>query len=93
VTFYGDHGKLYVNRNRYEFTPAGQKTEPVVKKFPGDITATHVRNFLDCCKSRNRPNADPALASISILAPLLAVQAYEEQRRIRFDPVRLDVLP
>ena len=93
VTFYGNQGKLYVNRNRYEFTPAGKAAVPVVKKFPGDITADHVRNFLDCCKSRNRPNADTALASISILPPLLAVQSYEEQRRLRFDPVRLEVLP
>jgi hypothetical protein len=52
-----------------------------------------VRNFLDCCTSRSRPNADTSLASISILPPLLAVQSYEEQRRLRFDPVRLEVLP
>jgi predicted dehydrogenase len=93
VTFYGNQGKLFVNRNRYEFTPVGKAAVPAIKKFPGDITADHVRNFLDCCKSRNRPNADTALASISILAPLLAVQSYEEQRRLRFDPVRLEVLP
>ncbi len=93
MTFYGDKGKLWVNRNRYEFTPPGKSAQPVVKKFPGDITADHVRNFLDCCKSRKRPNADTSIASISILPPLLAVQSYEEQRRLRFDPVRLEVLP
>ena len=93
ITFYGDKGKLFVNRNRYEFTPAGKGADPVVKQIPGDITADHVRNFLDCCKSRKLPNADPAIASISVLPPLLAVQSYEEQRRLRFDPVRLEVLP
>ena len=93
VTFYGDQGKLWVNRNRYEFTPSGKGAQTVVKKFPGDITADHVRNFLDCCKSRKRPNGDTSIASISVLPPLLAVQSYEEQRRLRFDPVRLEVLP
>jgi len=93
VTFYGDQGKLWVNRNRYEYTPPGKNAVAVVKKFPGDITADHVRNFLDCCKSRRRPNADTSIASISILPPLLAVQSYEEQRRLRFDPVRLEVVP
>jgi predicted dehydrogenase len=93
MTFYGEQGKLWVNRNRYEFTPHGKGAQTVVKKFPGDITGDHVRNFLDCCKSRKRPNADTAIASISILPPLLAVQSYEEQRRLRFDPVRLEVLP
>ena len=93
MTFYGDKGKLFVNRNRYEFTPPGKNAQPEVKKFPGDITADHVRNFLDCTKSRKRPNADTSTSSISILPPLLAVQSYEEQRRLRFDPERLEVLP
>ena len=44
-------------------------------------------------RAANAPNADAAIAAVSILPPLLAVQSYEEQRRIRFDPVRLEVLP
>ena len=93
ITFHGDKGKLFVNRNRWDFTPAGRNAKAVTREIPGDITSDHVRNFLDCCKSRSRPNADAGVASISILPPLLAVQSYEEQRRIRFDPVRLEVLP
>ena len=93
VTFYGDRGRLFVNRNRWEFTPAGRNAETLKRDIAGDITADHVRNFLDCCKSRKLPNADAAIAAVSILPPLLAVQSYEEQRRIRFDPVRLEALP
>ncbi|HWT83176.1 MAG TPA: hypothetical protein VN648_30710, partial [Candidatus Methylomirabilis sp.] len=85
VTFYGDNGKLFVNRNRFVFTSAEKGAQPVQKDFPGDITADHVRNFLDCCISRKRPNADVALAAISIQPPLLAVKSYLEKRRIRFD--------
>ena len=29
-----------------------------MKNEGGDATAPHVRNFLDCVKSRQRPNAD-----------------------------------
>jgi len=93
ITFHGDKGRLFVNRNRYEFLSAEKGSQPVTVTIPGDITADHVRNFLDCCKSRKLPNADVALAAISILPPLLAVQSYEEQRRLRFDPERLEVLP
>lgn len=93
VTFYGDKGTLFVNRNRWLFTPAGRNPQPVSQRTPGDITADHVRNFLDCCKSRKLPNSDAAIASISIIPPLLGVQSYEEKRRLRFDPDRLDVLP
>ena len=93
ITFRGSEGTLFVNRNRYEFTPAAKGAQPVVQKIPGDITADHVRNFLDCVKSRKRPNADCGLAAISVLPPLLAVQSYQEKRRIRFDVDRLEVLP
>jgi predicted dehydrogenase len=93
ITFYGDKGTLFVNRNRYEFKPAGRNAQPVAKTIPGDITSDHVRNFLDCAKSRKLPNADAAIAAVSILPPLLGVQSYTEQRRLRFDPTRLEVLP
>ena len=93
VTFYGDKGRLFVNRNRYEFLPAGKGAQPLVQRTPGDITAEHVRNFLDCCRSRKLPNGDVALAAISVLPPLLAVQSYLEKRRLKFDPDRLEVFP
>jgi predicted dehydrogenase len=93
ITFHGDKGRLFVNRNRYEFTPAAKGAQPVVKEIPGDITSDHVRNFLDCCKSRKLPNGDAGVASISVLPPLLAVQSYVEKRRLKFDPDRLEVFP
>ncbi len=93
ITFYGDNGKLFVNRNRYEFTPQGKGAQPVTQSIPGDITENHVRNFLDCCRSRKRPNGDAAVAAISIIPPLLAVESYVAKRRIRFDPERLETLP
>ncbi len=93
VTFYGDKGKLYVNRNRYVFTPAEKGAQPIQKDFPGDVTVDHVRNFLDCCKSRQLPTGDVALAAISIQPPLLAVKSYLEKRRIRFDAEHSLILP
>jgi predicted dehydrogenase len=93
VTFQGDKGRLFVNRNRWEFTPAGKDPQPVVKRISGDITADHVRNFLDCCKSRKLPTGDVGLAAISILPPLLAVESYQQKRRLKFDPDRLEVYP
>ena len=93
ITFWGDRGKLFVNRNRYEFTPAGKGAQAVVRQIPGDITSDHVRNFLDCCKSRKLPTGDAGLAGISVLPPLLAVESYLQKRRLKFDPDRLEVYP
>jgi predicted dehydrogenase len=93
ITFYSDKARLFVNRNRYEYTPAGRGAQPVAVRIEGDITVDHVRNFLDCCKSRKRPNGDAAITAISIVPPLLAVESYETKRRIRFDPDRMEVIP
>jgi len=93
VEFLGSNGRLYINRNRYEFRAVEKGAEPVIQRFPGDITGQHVRNFLDCCRSRKLPNADVYIGHRAAQAALLANQSYLEKRRIRFDPQREEVLP
>jgi hypothetical protein len=80
VTFYGEKGKLHVDRNHYTFTPVEKGAEVIKKDFPGDITVDHVRNFLDCCKSRHVPNGDVAIAAVSIRGPLMAINSYRAKR-------------
>lgn len=65
----------------------------MIAKFPGDITQQHVRNFLDCCRTRKLPNGDVYIGHRSAQACLLAVQAYEERRTLHFDAQREEVLP
>jgi predicted dehydrogenase len=93
VEFLGAGGRLLVDRNHYEFRAAEKGAEPVIQRFPGDITTQHVRNFLDCCRSRKLPNADVYIGHRAAQAALLANQSYLEKRRIRFDPQREEVLP
>jgi predicted dehydrogenase len=93
IEFLGDKGRLFVNRNRYEFQPAEKGAEPVKREIPGDITEEHVRNFLECCRSRKLPAGDVQVGHRSAQACLLAVKSYVEKRRIRFDPGREIDLP
>jgi predicted dehydrogenase len=93
VEFLGSNGRLFVNRNRYEFRAAEKGAEPVIQRFPGDITAQHVANFLECCRSRKLPNADVYIGHRAAQAALLANQSYVERRRIRFEPRSEEVLP
>jgi predicted dehydrogenase len=93
LTFYGDKGRLFVNRNRYEYRPAGRNVQPIELRIPGDITDDHVRNFLDCVKSRKLPNGDAAIAAISVVPALLGVESYLTRRRLRFDPDRMELVP
>jgi predicted dehydrogenase len=93
VQFFGDKGRLFINRNRYEYHSADKGVEPIIQRFPGDITSQHVVNFLDCCRSRKLPNADVYIGHRASQAALLANKSYLEKRRIRFDPASEEVLP
>ncbi len=89
----GTEGRLFVNRNRLEFNSRDRNAPPVHDRRPGDITLEHVSNFLECCRTRAKPNCDVYDGHRSTQVSLLAVQAYVEGRRLNFDPVREEVLP
>ncbi|MCC6858373.1 MAG: Gfo/Idh/MocA family oxidoreductase [Bryobacterales bacterium] len=93
VEFLGQGGRLWINRNRYEFHPGEKGAAPIVQEFPGDITDQHVLNFLECCRSRKLPNADVYIGHRSCQAALLAVESYVEKRMLHFDGQREEVLP
>ena len=94
VEFFGTEGRLSINRERYEFYSNERGALPVVVQAHGpDITRNHVDNFLDCIRSRKRPNGDVMIGNRSVQAAHLAHRAYLERRRVEFDPVREQVLP
>ncbi len=66
--------------------PPGTNKDTVVVKAEGRLDSFHVQNFLDCIKSRNRPNADVETGHRSAQACHLATMSYRERRRIEFDP-------
>lgn len=88
----GTEGKLFIDRARYEFTPTGSRT-PLVVKAERDQTIDHVENFLDCVRSRNRPNGDVYIGHRSAVASHLGNIAYVQKRRLRFNPDREEILP
>jgi predicted dehydrogenase len=94
IEFCGTEGRLWISRARYEFTPAGRNAVPIEVKGPGyDFTLDHVRNFLDCVKSRQRPNCDVLDGHRSAQASHLGNISYVQKRRLNFDPVREEILP
>jgi predicted dehydrogenase len=99
VEFCGTKGRLYIDRGRYEFREAGRNAQPVVVQAErgeagGDaLTQDHVNNFLECVRSRQRPNGDVLIGHRSAQASHLGNIAYVEKRRIDFDPVREEILP
>lgn len=89
----GTEGKLWISRGKYEFTPKGSKVPTEVVDYKGDATDEHIANFLDCVKSRKRPNGDVMIGHRSAQASHLGNIAYVQKRRLRFDPDREEILP
>jgi predicted dehydrogenase len=94
VEMCGTEGRLLIDREHYEFHPAGRNAQPViVQAEPHDMTTDHVNNFLDCVRSRKLPNADVLIGHLSAQASHLGNIAYVEKRRIDFDVLREEILP
>ena len=97
VTFHGEQGSILIDDDAY--TVFDQKMK-VVKKVedkaeqstvdttgPGDrLDSYHIVNFLDCVRSRQKPNAEIAEGHRSVLLCHLANIAYRVGHTITCDP-------
>ena len=74
--------------------PSVFSPEPtVVVRAEGNLDAHHINNFIDCCRTRKLPTADVLIGHRSAQASHLGNLAYLQERRIRFDPQREEILP
>jgi predicted dehydrogenase len=90
----GTEGKLYIDRSRYEFTPATPRNaKPTEVKAFSNLDRDHIENFLECVKSRKLPNGDVLIGHRSAQASHLGNISYMQKRRIDFDPIREEILP
>jgi len=93
VEIAGTKGRLYIDRQRYEFRPVGPGAQPATVQAAGSMDLDHVQNFLDCVKSRELPNGDVLAGQRSAQASHLGNIAYMQKRRIDFDPSREAIQP
>jgi len=93
VEMCGTEGRLWISRGQFEFQSAGKGAQPVIVKSDGDQTIHHVNNFIECCRTRKLPNGDVLIGHRSAQASHLGNIAYVQKRRIRFDPLREEILP
>jgi len=100
IEFHGTDGTLFVDRSGFEVIPETRnepsqhghgKTQEVARtasmqmKSVNDSHFDHVRNFLDCVKSRQRPIADIAIGHRSTSVCLLGNVAFRSKERIEWD--------
>jgi len=98
VAFHGNNGLLVVDRAGWEVYP---ETDAIGKrrtyKSPGvprynagniDYHATHIQNFIECMRSRKRPNSDVEIGHNSMIACHLANIAQRLGRLVQWDVER-----
>jgi predicted dehydrogenase len=85
IVFYGTDATLVALDSGWKI----YQGEKVVEEHPGtghsDWVQRHVRNFLDCCRTRERPNADIEIGHSSTRLCHLANIAWRTRSTIRFD--------
>ncbi|MEO7650708.1 MAG: Gfo/Idh/MocA family oxidoreductase [Bryobacteraceae bacterium] len=87
IAFHGINGTLTVNPAGFEVVTEDRRQLPGTgaEKVSGDQLASHVRNFLDCVKSRGFPVADIEVGHRSTSACHLGNIAYRSGHKIRWD--------
>jgi predicted dehydrogenase len=81
--FFGSKGKAEINRNQFRTNPVS-----IAAAMPKDLSpseAGHVKNWLDCVRSRKDPIATVEIAHYHTLLCHFGVVAREVKRKLKFD--------
>ncbi len=85
--FQGEKGEVKIDRGVFESEPEELMVE-AVRSQPGAVNQSHMKNWLDCIKSRARPVADVETGHRSATVCHLGNIARWAGRRLRWDPVK-----
>lgn len=86
--FIGDKGRIQILRGDFKTDlPDLKKNAPeVLPEGPGE-NRYHIQNFLDCIRTRKKPNADVEIAHRSTTVCHLINICREVKRKLKWDPV------
>ncbi len=90
VAFIGNNGTLVVDRGGWEVIPETEGDHYKLEAFPpqsqhGDDLELHVKNFLECIKTRTLPNCDIAIAANTAKVAHMGNIAYRTGHKIFWD--------
>ncbi len=86
ITFMGTGGRLSIFRESYTFLTSGEDkpAEEMTLKVPYGSAKPHIKNWLDCIRSRKVPNADATEGHYSSMACHIGNMAYKENRLVEW---------
>ena len=93
IMFHGAAGTLFIDRAGFEVMPeADSDLMPMQAQRVGNSHRRHVRNFLDCVKTRQQPISDIEIGHRSSSTAILGNIAYRAGRRIAWDGEKEEVV-
>jgi predicted dehydrogenase len=90
----GNKASLYVGGSTIELRPErpyADEIEGSKENIGGEADEPHLKNFLDCVRSRETPNCNAELAARVQVTVSLAERAYRENKAMLFDPQALKI--
>jgi predicted dehydrogenase len=89
----GDEGWIETgDSGKFAIYPESLRTEQTVFTRAGTDPTTHLRNFLDCVKTRKPAHANADVAARSHIVSHAAYIAWQLGRTVKFDPVKEEFL-
>jgi len=85
-TIHGTEGTLDAEQWTLSRQGGGSKSQVQAQKVAAEKGVSHMANWLECLRSRARPNADIQYGHQHAVATILAAAAYESGRRQKYDP-------
>jgi predicted dehydrogenase len=91
VRYEGDEGWIETgDTGRFAVYPESLRAANTNFVMRGTDPSTHIRNFLDCVKTRKQPNANSDVAAQSHIVCHAAYIAWQLGRKLTFDPVKVE---
>jgi predicted dehydrogenase len=92
--FHGTKARFDLGREGYSLWPASSAVDPKASAEARKLgsfnlaTVAHVRNFLECVRSRNEPNAPVEAGQHTNVALCMAMESLRTGRRVRYNASR-----
>jgi predicted dehydrogenase len=96
--FHGSQARFDVGRESYALYPQSTAIDmkPTIdKRKPGTFesaTRAHIRNFLECIRSRKDPNATVEMGQSTTIVLCMAMESLRKGRRLRWDAAQRKIL-
>lgn len=85
------HGtKATLDLEKWTLTPEGKGAQP--QPIEAEPNQSHMGNWLECLRSRQRPNADIQFGHQHVVATVMAAKALETGRRQKYDPAKRTII-